>query len=161
MQFKDSRGRPLTQGLFLEIGYSTEFAEYTLKDEDFEYEGKLYPSLKRLYLEMSDPVEYNFATTHLGSWEQWQRISNNKILKKYIDPWRKELELKLRSEAVAEVIKFSKTDKGFQAAKWLADKGFDKRAGRPSKEEIEAEKRFQTRIHDDFDDVIVRLENYE
>lgn len=161
MEFKDSRGRPLTQGLFLEIGYNTDFAVYTLKDVDFEYEGKTYPSLKRLYMEMSDPVEYNFATTHLGSWEQWQRISNNKILKKYIDPWRKELELKLRSEAVAEVIKFSKTDKGFQAAKWLADKGFDKRAGRPSKEEIEAEKRFQSHMRDDFDDVIVRLENYE
>jgi len=161
MNFKDSRGRPLTQGLFLEIGYNTEFAEYTLKDDDFEYEGKLYPSLKKLYIKMADPIEYNFATTHLGSWEQWQRISNNKILKKYIDPWRKELELKLRSEAVAEVIKFSKTDKGFQAAKWLADKGFDKRAGRPSKEEIEAEKRFQSHMRDDFDDVIVRLENYE
>lgn len=161
MQFKDSRGRPLTQGLFLEIGYNTEFAEYTLKDSDFEYEGKVYPSLKRLYLEMADPVEYKFATTHLSGWDQWQRISNNKVLKKYIDPWRKELELKLRSEAVAEVIRFSKTEKGFQAAKWLADKGFDKRAGRPSKEDIEAEKRFQTRVQDDFNDVIVRLENYE
>ena len=161
MQFKDSMGRPLTQGLFLEIGYNTEFAIYTLKEEDFEYEGKVYPSLKRLYLEMSDPIEYDFATTHLGSWEQWQRISNNKVLKKHVDSWRKELELKIRSQAVAEVIKFSRTDKGFQAAKWLADKGFDKRVGRPSKEAIEEEKRFQARIHEEYDDVIVRLENYE
>lgn len=161
MQFKDSRGRPLTQGLFLEIGYNTEFAVYTLKDEDFEYEGKLYPSLKRLYLEMEDPIEYEFATTHLGGWEQWQRISNNKVLSKYIEPWRKELELKIRSKAVAEVIKFSKTDKGFQAAKWLADRGFDKRAGRPSKEDIETEKRLQARVAEDYDSVVVRLEGYE
>ena len=51
---RDTKGRPLTQSLFLELGYNTQYAVYTLKDEDYNYEGKLYPSLKRLYLEMEE-----------------------------------------------------------------------------------------------------------
>ena len=161
MEFKDAMGRPLTQGLFLEVGYNTQFAIYTLKDQDFEYEGKLYPSLKRLYLEMSDPIEYEFANTYLSGWEQWQRICNNKALSKHIDAWRRELEIKIRSEAVKEIIKTSKTEKGFQAAKWIAEKGYDKKAGRPSKDEIETEKRIQAAVQDDFESTIIRLGNYE
>lgn len=34
--FLDNRGRPLTQSLFLEVGYNTEYAYYTLKDFDYE-----------------------------------------------------------------------------------------------------------------------------
>ena len=56
----DGQGKPLTQSLFLEIGY-TDFSVYTLKDQDYEYNDKVYPSLKRLYLEMEDPTEYEFA----------------------------------------------------------------------------------------------------
>ncbi|MFM0827351.1 hypothetical protein, partial [Klebsiella oxytoca] len=55
---KDTMGRPLTQGLFLEIGYNTEYAVYTLEDEDKEYKGKTYPALKKLYLACEDPTEY-------------------------------------------------------------------------------------------------------
>lgn len=58
---------PLTQGLFLEIGY-TKYSVYTLKDEDYEYKGQMFPSLKRIYLEMADAGEYEFATTHLLGW---------------------------------------------------------------------------------------------
>ena len=33
-KLKDSMGRPMTQALFLEIGYETDKAVFTLKDED-------------------------------------------------------------------------------------------------------------------------------
>ena len=46
-KLKATNGVPLTQGLFLEIQYG-EFAVFTLKDEDYEYNGKIYPSLKNL-----------------------------------------------------------------------------------------------------------------
>ena len=58
---KSTNGIPLTQSLFLEIGY-TDYAVFTLKDDDYEYKGRVYPSLKRLYLEMEDVGEYEFAT---------------------------------------------------------------------------------------------------
>ena len=56
----DSMQRPLTQSLFLELGY-TDFAIFTLKEDDYVYNDKTYISLKKLYLEMEDPTEYDFA----------------------------------------------------------------------------------------------------
>ena len=43
-KFLDSEGRPLTQSIFLEVGYN-DYAIYTLKENDHEYNGKIYPSL--------------------------------------------------------------------------------------------------------------------
>jgi hypothetical protein len=153
----DSAGKPLTQSLFLEIGY-TDLAVYTLKDEDHEHKGVVYPSLRRLYLEEEDPTEYDFAVKHLLGWRHWKRLCENKVLRKYIEEWREELEMKLRSRGIKEVILQASNEKGFQAAKWLADRGWDTRkAGRPSKEEIEREKKFAARISDEFSADVVRL----
>jgi len=157
-KLRDSRGRPLTQSLFLEVGYNIEFAVYTQKDEDYEYKGILYPSLKRLYLEHEDPTEYDFACTYLLGWDQWQRICANKVFTKMVEAWRVELELKIRSQAVRDILDQSQGDKGFQAAKWLADRGWDKRgAGRPSKDELEREKNIRDKISAEYDEDVVRL----
>lgn len=40
----DSMQRPLTQSLFLELGY-TDFAIFTLKEDDYVYNDKTYLSL--------------------------------------------------------------------------------------------------------------------
>lgn len=152
----DGGGKPLTQSLFLEVGYS-EQSIYTLKDEDHMYEGKLYPSLKRLYLEMEDLTEYEFANTYLLGWRHWKRLCENKLLRKSIDEWREELELKVRARGIREAVKAAEAG-GFQAAKWLADRGWSQRvAGRPSKEEVEREKKFQARASEEFTADVVRL----
>lgn len=149
-KLKASNGVPLTQGLFLEIAYG-EFAVYTLKDDDFEYDGRVLPSLKRLYLEMEDIGEYEFATTHLLGWNHWQRICANKQLLKHVEEWRYELELKLRSRAIKDVIAKTRTEKGINAAKWIAEKGWDKgKVGRPSKAEEAREKRIMQELDVDF-----------
>lgn len=154
----DSSGKPLTQSLFLEIGY-TEHAVYTLKDNDYEYNGKLYYSLRRLYLECEDPTEYEFATLHLLGWRHWKRLCENRVVRKYIDEWREELELKLRCEGIKSAIQNAR-EGGFQSAKWLADRGWEKRiAGRPSKEEVKREKEFQSRVTEEYTADIVRLKN--
>ena len=161
-KLRDGRGRPLTQGLFLEVGYNTEFAVFTQKECDFEYKGKVYPSLKALYLAHEDPTEYDFATTHLLGWSHWQRICRNKIFGKMVAEWREELELKLRAQAVRDIIELSSGDKGFQAAKWLADRGWDKRgAGRPSNEQIEKEMNMQSKIDEEYASEVARLSDYK
>lgn len=142
--------------LFLETTYS-DSAIYTLKDVDHEYKGKLYPSIKRFYLEMEDPVEYEFANKYFLGIAHWNRIYANKLLKNHIDQWRYELELKLRSRAVKAFQK--QANKGsIQAIKWLAEKGWDMRpAGRPSKEEVARETKIQKDILDDFAEDYGRL----
>ncbi len=155
----DKMGRPLTQSLFLEIGYKNDFAVYSLKDNDHHYRGVVYPSLKRLYLQHEDVTEYDFANTYLLGWNHWKRLTENKMLRKHIDEWREELELKVRSQAVKDIIDQCANEGGsFQAAKWLADRGWDKRAaGRPSKQEQEKETRIQENIQSEFADDLARM----
>lgn len=155
-QMIDSTGRPMTQSLFLETQYSP-YAIYTLKDMDYEYNGKMFPSIKRLYLETADPTEYEFATKYLLGIKHWFRICDNKLMSDHVEEWRFELEMKLRSQGVRQII--NAASKGTQsAAKYLADKGWTERtAGRPSKEEIEREKNIRLAIGSEYADDIARL----
>lgn len=154
----DSQGRFRTLSLFLEIEYKEE-AIYTLKEIDHIHNGKFYPSLKRLYLEMQDPTEYEFANTYLAGWRHWQKITENKVLKNHVEEWRAELEFKLRAQAVKSMIGQAATG-NFQATKWLADRGWATRgAGKPTKEEVAREAKFLAKAEDEFTADIFRLKN--
>lgn len=161
-KFFSPTGDYLTQSLFLELGYEPS-AIYTLKERDHKYKGKVYPSIKQLYLQMEDPTEYSFAKEHFASWKQWQRIVRNKKITPYIEEWREELEVKLRSQAIVDIIATSAeaSQGSFQAAKWLADRGWEKRApGRPSKEAKEREEAIEDRIQQEFKGDIIRMNQH-
>lgn len=161
-RFVDTNGNPMTQSLFLEQNYDTKYAVYTLKDDDHMYKGTLYPSLKKIYLEEEDPTEYLFAIKNLLGWTHWQRICNNKVLSVYVNQWRDELEIKLRAIGVRSLRDMASSEGGnFQAAKFLADRGWDKnRVGRPSKLELEKRAAIGKRVDDEFKADIKRLEDY-
>lgn len=142
--FKDSKGGYITQGLFIDFRYDETFAIYTLEDQDKEYKGNLYPSLKRLYLEMADPTEYNFACEYLYGWEHWQRLKANKQLEREIEQWQEELEVKIRARGVHAMLEMTKGS-NFNAAKWVADGCWNQKRGRPSKAEKENERKIRER----------------
>lgn len=147
---KASNGAPITQSLFLELGYS-DYAIYTIKDEDYEHKGKVYPSIKRLYIEMEDIGEYDFATTYFLSWNHWMRICENKQFTPTVTAWREELEIKLRSRAIKTVIAKTQSESGINAAKWVAERGWSKASvGRPSRQEEEREKRITAELDVDY-----------
>lgn len=153
---KDISGRSRTQSLFLELGYGDE-AIYTLKEDHWEYNGKIYPSIKKLYLEAEDPTEYEFANTWFMNWTHWQRVCENKAIKPYIEQWREELEIRLRSKAVRSLM-YEASKGSYQAAKWLADRGWDNRgAGRPSKLDKEKRAKVNDVIQNEFQDDVIRL----
>lgn len=156
--FRDSRGNFITQGLFIDFNFDDKFAVYSMSDEDREYKGVVYPSLKKLYLEESDPTEYRFANKYLYSWAHWQRICANKILGKQIAEWREELEYKLRAEAV-KAMREKAAAGDTTAAKWLSDKGWEgSKRGRPSKAEIAKnkakEKEFEKEMAEDLSRIV-------
>lgn len=152
----DVMGRPLTQGLFLEIGYG-EAAVYSLKEIDHIHNGKVYPSLKRLYLLENDPTEYQFATKYLLGWKHWQRLLENKVLNNHFREWREELEVKLRSEAIIRTVEASKSGT-YAATKYLADRGWDVRAaGRPTAEEKAKHLKIEEKINDEYSGDIIRM----
>lgn len=152
-KFKDSRGRYIVQGLFLEDSYDADMAVFTFDGEDKLYKGKTYLSLKRLFLEHGDPKEYSFARKYLYDWNHWQRLCKNKVVGRHIEEWRKELELSLVSEGVSALIDLALNEKSYQAAKYLADRGWEKdKVGRPSKEAIEGQIKKQAQEDSEFAD---------
>jgi len=59
-----------------------------------------------------------------------------------IKGWRDELDIRLKATGIKTIMKHSLDDdpKGLQAAKYLVDKGYAvKKAGRPSREDVERE----------------------
>lgn len=132
-KFKDRMGKYITQGLFLEFEYNPERALYTFKDEDFFYKGQWFPSIRRLYMEVADPTEYEIATTYFWGWEHWKQIVGNTELRHEILKWREELEVKLRSRAAKSMLLASATNGA--AAKWVADgKWTPTKQGKPTKQ---------------------------
>ena len=142
---KDSKGRYLTQSLFLELGYKDQ-AVFTLKDDHYTYNNKFYPSLKKLYLEEGDVTEYQFANKYLLGWEHWKKITENLAIFKYIRSWREELELRIRAEALRNAIESARKG-NYQAARFLINGEWKPtKNGRPTKREVEKEKRIQAGI---------------
>lgn len=143
-KFKNGSGQFLLKALFYEENEieNKDYILYTLKDDDYEVRGKLLPSLAKLYLEMEDITEYEFAKKYLYSWEHWKLLSNSTFFKPYIQRWREELKLKLLYRALNKITQIAESDskESFLALKYLvAESWKDKprvlpKRGRPEKE---------------------------
>lgn len=154
--FKTSGGVYYLKQLFYELATDTDrpFVLYTLKDSDW----KGYPSLRRLYLEMADESEYNFATAYFDGWPHYQRLLATSWFNDYMSGYREELRLKTLATALFHIKDKAKTG-DFQANKYILSeewKGAKKsNVGRPTKARIkeEADKMFQDKndIQDDLD----------
>lgn len=147
-EMKTATGAKITQQLFIEVGYNLDNAVYTLQDEDREYKDKYLYSLKRLYMDIGDTTEYEFAMTCFCNWQHWVRIRDNVAIKTALakcgypngfDDWADELEVMQRSKGIRAVQAIADDETGakaFQAAKYVAEAGWKKRrAGAPTKEE--------------------------
>jgi hypothetical protein len=161
INLKASNGKRLLRGLFYEWALSDKSGvTYTLKDQDH----KGYPSLRRLYMEASDPTEYTFATTYLDSWDHWEMLCATEWFAPIVARWRRELELKIKSEALARIIKDAKDPNSktkFTANKFVVEKGWESKEGpsrgRPSKEEIKKAAHEQVSLQTRLDEDLARL----
>ena len=157
---KDDKGRYRTQSLFIELTGTPETAVFTLDGEDKDHTNiravRPLISLKQRFLEMNDVFEYEFAKTWLYDWEHWKRMCDNKVIGRHIDKWREELEIKIKSEGLGML--FEKAEFGdYQAIKWLAENGWNKKVGRPSKQDKIKEQAQKDRIEEEFGADILRL----
>jgi hypothetical protein len=142
-KFKDSSNRWLKKGLFHEYATEPTGAIYHIEDA------------KQLYMACRDITGYEFATRHLGGWQHWKAMKASPFMEPILKEWEEELEVSLRSEAIKQIVKTSETDKGYQAAKYLADRGWAIRsAGKPSKQEVQREARVESKMYSEFDKVV-------
>ena len=104
-KFLGAGGVRLVLSLFYEYRHlvKNDTAVYTLSNTDKEVDGKVYPSLFRLYMETADITEGAFVEKYLYDWKQWELLQQNKILAPYIEMWRTELRKKVRSEMMGVV----------------------------------------------------------
>ena len=144
--FKDKMGRYRTQSLFWEMRDPSMAPIWCMKDYDLVKGDKTYPSLKNLYMSWDHVpgFEYEFAMATLGSWDHWLKLCNDTTpqIKDMIQGWRDELDIKLKAVGIKAIIASSSDNdaKGLQASKYLVEKGYAvKKAGRPSREDVERE----------------------
>jgi hypothetical protein len=139
--FRSPSGSRYLKGLFYEeTGADKSTVVYTLKDQD--HMG--FPSLYRLYMETDDPTEWKFANQHLDGWEHWEMLCRCSWFIPYVQRWRKELQLRIASHALARIMAESKTNSrdSFTANRYLLERGWmpkeTNKGGRPSKDSIRA-----------------------
>lgn len=143
-KFKDAQNRWYTIGLFKETAAPEHYSKilFTLEEA------------KNLFLKERDVTGYSFSNKYLGGWKHLKALKNSPRLRPIIKEWEEELEVMLRSEAITHIIDLSKSDKGYQAAKFLADRGYrDKTVGRRTKEAIEKQAKEDAALYREFDNV--------
>lgn len=155
-KFRNGAGARYLRALFFETTPADKSTVlYTLKDSD--HEG--YPSLYLLYMASEDLLEYDFANTYLDGWEHWQMLCECPWFEPYVTRWRQELELVVRSKALARLRQDADSDSRSSAAsnRFLLERGWiDKpQKGRPTKASVKAETQRQAAIkksvQDDYD----------
>ena len=176
-QRKTGNNKYRVGSLFLETNTSYNLHPFfTVYAEDKEMDGKAvvqegpvddskprtYVSMKLLYMQhYYDPTEYQFVQNVLGDFKIWESICANPTLSKYVEEWRKEAEIKLRSEAIKEVVEVAKNEgaKGFTAAKWLAEGKWKTGtgAGRPKNREDETENEINSKLSKEVQSDLTRL----
>lgn len=164
-QMKDDQGRYRTQSLFWELRYKSDESYipiFTLKEDDITRDGIVYYSLKKIYMSYDHvpQYEYEFARDVFNSWDHWIKLTNSlQAIKDEIQSWRDELDIRLKAQALKAMIYASRDNdaKGVQASRYLAEKGYEVKRGRPSKEEIEREKKIQAGASKELQDDMERI----
>jgi len=134
----DKRGQFRGLNLFAETqGFCSNYHDlkpvYTVEDEDKD--GLI--SLKKAYLQVQDPTEYKFALKYFYNWQHWEYVSELDWFKSHVDAWRQELQVKMQSAMLGKLWKEAGAGgkNAAACAKYLAEEGWTKKRGRPSKAE--------------------------
>lgn len=158
LNFRNSSGARYLKGLFYEESRDKFSVVYTLKDHD--HQG--YRSLYLLYMECGDLTEYKFAMSHLDGWEHWEMLTSCNWFSPFVERWRRELELRIRSTALGAILSVAAdtaNPTSYHANKYLLDGQWKpaKLRGRPSKEEIKSELHRQVASAKELDEDAIRV----
>ena len=139
-------------------------ALYTTATDDLVVGDRTYISIRKAYLSLEDPTEYEIASRYFDSWTHWKKVRESSKMKPHVDEWREELEVKLRSKGVKGVHDKA-LDGDYQASKWLAEKGWvvktAAKRGAPSTEEKIGAVRKDAKVKSIFDAHYDRMKKKE
>jgi hypothetical protein len=163
-----TNGRRILRSLFLEtvtaavveLGVSRPL--FTLKDKNVEKDGQIYWSMKNLYFSYDHVpgYEYQFAKDVFNDWDHWCLLADSsEHVQSHVKAWREEMTIKLQAKALESLFKTAlfEGSKGTPAARYLADRGWEVKRGRPSKDEVEREKKIAAGVSEEVQRDIERL----
>jgi hypothetical protein len=112
---------------------------------------------RKVFVETEDPTEYTGAMLLVGSWKEWQRFKKEwPGFRDILEEWKSEIEIRIRAKAILSIA--SKAKDNVEAAKWIAEGKFNKRAaGKPSKAETERAAKVEAKLTDAVEDEIARV----
>lgn len=138
-----SNGQKLTTSLFEELARDDVAAKPVFKLSDW----------RKKYVDIADPSDYQAALELIGDWDHWQLLLKSPPFAGEVAKWRLEVEAKVRSEAIRQLMKQSRLPTGTAAAKWLAEAGFvkerDKRKKNDKQDDEGAAREARSRVSDD------------
>tara|TARA_R110000796_G_scaffold113930_4_gene225655 strand:- start:173 stop:670 length:498 start_codon:yes stop_codon:yes gene_type:complete len=159
--YKDDQGRFLTQCLFKENyeHQNLKFpAVFSLRDQDPDSPDQL-PSFKKAFIESRDITGYKVSQSLLGSWDHMQKLLRAKWFLDHYVKWVEELEVMLKAEGLLKIQEHAKGEgsTSFQAAKYLSDKGWEPKRGRPTKAEKAKEAAKEKALEDALEEDMSRI----
>lgn len=127
-KFKNIQGAWYTKAMFSDTAAMEDrhICMYTTRDEDHTIGGKTYPSLYKLYMEMEDIHEVEFAKQYLGGYKHWKTLCTTEWFSVIVQEWREELELVLMSRGFNNLMTALSDDKiNIVASKYFLDRAWD------------------------------------
>ena len=119
---------PRTSSLFVETNITPALKPYYTFKKHGEGE---YVSMYKLFMEDNDPTGYTTCMRTFGDFHVWRKMWSSKVFAPVMEDWLIDLEAKMTSEAIEKMRKLDNPT----ANKWIADKGWEQKRGRPSKAE--------------------------
>jgi len=159
---KDVMSNYLTLALFWETRHIPNEKKYpplfTIKDKEHVVKDVEYVSLKRIYMSYDHVpgMEYEFALDMFDGWYHWKNIAEKSELSKLVQEWRDELDIRIKAVAMKTLLQQSKENIAASRA-ILAGEHKGTKRGRPSKAEVEREKKLAAGVRDNLDEDMQRL----
>lgn len=131
---------------------------FTIKDKEHVVKGVEYVSLKRIYMSYDHVpgMEYEFAMDIFGDWLQWKEIADKSAIRDVVQEWRDEVDVRIKANAMRNLLQLSKDNLAASRA-ILAGEHKERQRGRPSKAEVEREKKIAAGVRDNLDADMERL----
>lgn len=140
-KFKGYGNKWLSEALFLESAQtSEEHCLYSLMPWDKRKGGVFYPSIHKLFVEMGDVSEWNFANKYFDGYQHWLQVKASAFFKPVYAAMVEELHAKIQGESVQKMIEQMKAGEASQATlSYLANKGYIEKAavGKPKRKKPE------------------------
>lgn len=148
----------LTQQLFYEI-ISRDIARRQTYVPVFSFKGREgFIDFRQTFLDCDDPTGYKWAIEYLGSWDHWLVLIELDWFRSELDKVLAEMQHRDLSRSLERIKELRSDPKtALAASRYIAEQGWLKRAGRPSKAAVQGELKRQVELAKETVDDLERI----